>query len=114
MPLGHGPLRPRAGRLHIGDTLAAEMWSTRGWRGGGRESGRGGAGEIPNRPQPCYGYLDAGKHNAPKRETLMAAHRHLIVFVLLAATSSAAAQDKDKLLAIGELVFFTCYECHLV
>ena len=31
-----------------------------------------------------------------------------------ASTISAAAQDKDKQVVIGELVFFSCQECHFV
>jgi cytochrome c len=33
---------------------------------------------------------------------------------LFASTASAAAQEKDNLAMIGELVFFSCQTCHVV
>src|SRR5688572_13287420 len=42
----------------------------------------------------------------------MAIRRYLIPLTLVASTASAAAQDKDKLVLIGEAVFFSCYQCH--
>jgi cytochrome c2 len=44
----------------------------------------------------------------------MAMRESLFAFVLFASAASAEAQDKDKLVAIGELVFYACYPCHLV
>lgn len=44
----------------------------------------------------------------------MTIRRYLIVFAMLSGTASAAAQDKDKLVVIGELVFYACQSCHFV
>ena len=41
--------------------------------------------------------------------------RNCLIFLSLVASIVAAeAQDKDELVVIGELVFFTCQTCHLV
>ena len=44
----------------------------------------------------------------------MTIRRYLIVFAMLSGAASAAAQDKDKLVVIGELVFYACQSCHFV
>ena len=44
----------------------------------------------------------------------MAMRRCLIVFALFASTASAAAQDKDRQLVLGEVMFLSCETCHVV
>jgi cytochrome c len=44
----------------------------------------------------------------------MAICRLLILCAFLVCPLSAAAQQKSDLVAIGELVFYACYPCHLV
>ena len=44
----------------------------------------------------------------------MAVRRYLLALALLASAAPAAAQDKDKQVVIGELVFFSCQHCHFV
>lgn len=44
----------------------------------------------------------------------MAVRKSLFAFLLLVSAAPAEAQDKDKLVVIGELVFNACYHCHLV